>query len=101
MLSLLISVILCVPLVLFALSNTATVRFALWPTDYGVDAPISIAMLSAMAISFLLGALLVWASALSQKRRARRAERTVRVLEDHIEDLKTRVGSATSRTPVV
>ena len=43
-----------------------------------------------MAIAFLLGALVVWMSELSQRRRARRAERTVRLLEAQIEALKAR-----------
>ena len=88
MLFLIIAFILCLPLVLFALSNTEVVRLGLWPTDYGIDVPLSIAILVAMAIAFLLGALVVWMSELSQRRRARRAERTVRLLEAQIETLQ-------------
>jgi hypothetical protein len=44
-----------------------------------------------MAIAFLLGALVVWMSELSQRRRARRAEQTVRLLEAQIEALQARV----------
>ena len=88
MLFLIISFVLCVPLVLFALSNTESVRLGIWPTDYGVDVPLSLAILIAMAIAFLLGALVVWMSALAQRRRARRAERTVRLLEAQVEQLK-------------
>lgn len=90
MLFLIVTFVLCFPLVLFALSNTESVRLGLWPMDYGVDMPVSLAILVAMAIAFLLGALVVWFSALAQRRRARRAERTVRLLEAQIEDLKAR-----------
>lgn len=90
MLFLIVTFVLCFPLVLFALSNTEPVRLGLWPMDYGVDMPVSLAILVAMAIAFLLGALVVWFSALTQRRRARRAERTVRLLEAQIEDLKAR-----------
>lgn len=68
-------------LVLFVLSNQETVRLGLWPTDLGWDVPLSIAILTASAVFFLLGALVVWFGALGWRRRARRAEQRVRVLE--------------------
>jgi putative membrane protein len=91
MLFLIVTFVLCLPLILFALSNTEIVRLGLWPTDYGLEVHLSLAILIAMAIAFLLGALVVWMSELAQRRRARRAERTVRMLEAQIEDLKARV----------
>jgi putative membrane protein len=99
MLFLIVSFVVCIPLVLFALSNTELVRLGLWPTDYGIDVHLSIAILVAMAIAFLLGALMVWISELSQRRRARRAERTIRLLEAQIEALQARTGSAMSLPP--
>jgi uncharacterized integral membrane protein len=90
MLFLIITFILCLPLVLFALSNTEVVRLGLWPTDYGLDVHLSLAILVAMAIAFLLGALVVWTTELGQRRRARKAERTVRLLEAQVEHLKAR-----------
>jgi putative membrane protein len=91
MLFLIVTFVLCLPLVLFMLSNTEIVRLGLWPTDYSIDVHLSLAILFAMAIAFLLGALVVWMSALSQRLRARRAERTVRLLEAQIEALQARV----------
>jgi uncharacterized integral membrane protein len=90
MMFLIVTFALCVPLVLFALSNTEIVRLGLWPTDYGMEVHLSLAILMAMAIAFLLGAFVVWVSELGQRRRARRAERTVRLLEAQIEELKVR-----------
>ncbi len=87
---LIVTFVLCFPLVLFALSNTEVVRLGLWPTDYGIDVHLSLAILVAMAIAFLLGAIVVWMSELSQRRRARRAERKVRLLEAQIESLSAR-----------
>jgi lipopolysaccharide assembly protein A len=100
MLFLIVTFILCVPLVLFALSNTEVVRLGLWPTDYGIDVHLSIAILVAMAIAFLLGALVVWLSEMSQRRRARRAERTVRLLEAQIATLQARTASPMSLPPI-
>jgi putative membrane protein len=94
MLFLIVTFVLCLPLVLFALSNTEVVKLGLWPTDYGIDVPVSAAILVAMAIAFLAGALVVWVSELAQRRRARRAERTVRLLEAQIEALQARPAPA-------
>ena len=90
MLFLIVVFILCIPLVLFALSNTEMVRLGFWPTDYGIDVHLSVAILVGMAIAFICGGLVVWISALAQRRRARQAERTVRLLEARIEELKAR-----------
>jgi uncharacterized integral membrane protein len=99
MLLLIFCLIICVPLVLFALSNTETVHLYVWPTDYSLDAPLSLAILIAMAIAFVLGALVVWLSVLAQRRRARQAERTVRVLQEEVSHLKARTEPNLSLPP--
>ncbi len=72
-------------LVVFALSNRSTVRLGMWPTDLSLDVPLSLAVLGAGAVFFVLGALVTWISTLSQRRRARRAESRVRLLERELE----------------
>jgi putative membrane protein len=99
MLFLIVAFVLCLPLVLFALSNPQIVRLGLWPTDYAIDVHLSLAILVAMAIAFLIGALVVWMSELSQRRRARRAERTVRLLEAQVEALQARAAATASLPP--
>jgi hypothetical protein len=47
-----------------------------------------------MAIAFLLGGAVVWLSELAQRRRARRAEYTVRLLETQVQELKARLPQA-------
>lgn len=86
-------------LVLFALSNTQPVRLGLWPTWYGIETPLSAAMLVAMAVAFLLGAILVWFAELGQRRRARKAERTVRALQDEVQQLRARLSGPKSLPP--
>jgi lipopolysaccharide assembly protein A len=78
-------------LVLFALSNTAPVRLALWPTGLSGELPLSLAILGGMAVAFLAGGLLVWVSELAQRRRARRAEQVIRLLEAQVQELKSHV----------
>ena len=88
---LLIALPLLLLLVLFALSNTEMVRLHLWPTDYALELPLSLAVLGGMAIAFLTGGVLVWISELAQRRRARHAEQTVRLLEAQVRELKARL----------
>ena len=90
MIFLIITIVVCVPFAVFALSNMEHVRLGLWPTDYVIDVPISLAILTGMALGILLGALMVWVAELGQRRRARRAERTVRLLQAQVDALQAR-----------
>jgi uncharacterized integral membrane protein len=85
-------------LILFALSNQQSVSFGLWPTDLSVQAPLSLAVLGAGGIFFILGALVVGINSVAQRRRARRAERRVRMLENELEDLRPRRGARPTGT---
>jgi uncharacterized integral membrane protein len=91
---LLIALPLLLLLVLFALSNTAPVHLQLWPTDYALEMPLSLAVLGATALAFIAGGTTVWVSELAQRRRARRAEHTARLLEAQVQELKARLGEA-------
>jgi lipopolysaccharide assembly protein A len=93
---LLIGLPLLILLVLFALSNKAPVRLGLWPSDYTLQLPLSLTVLVAMAIAFLAGGVTVWVSELAQRRRARRAEQTVRLLEAQVQELKARLPQSPS-----
>ncbi|HEY2132451.1 MAG TPA: lipopolysaccharide assembly protein LapA domain-containing protein [Acetobacteraceae bacterium] len=86
-------------LVLFALSNTQSVHLGLWPTDLVLDAPLSIVVLSGMAIAFALGALELWFSAMAARRKARRAEYRVRLLEAQVQELKARNATPAAAAP--
>ena len=77
-------------LVLFALSNSETVRFGLWPMDFTIALPLSIAMLAAMGVAFLLGALMLWATGLGARSRARQLERERDLLDAQVRELKGR-----------
>ncbi len=88
-------------LVLFALSNTEPVRLGFWPTGIALDVPLAIAVLGGMGIAFLLGGLFVWIGELGQRRRARRAEYTVRVLEEQLRELRARQHAGAALPPPV
>lgn len=82
-------------LVLFALSNPQPVRLTIWPFDLALEAPLSLAVLLAMAVAFLLGALIAWLGTLAALSRARRAEEKVRLLDAQVSALKARLPPAT------
>ena len=71
-------------LVSFVMSNPETVVIRLWPTDLAQSMPLSIAILSAMAGAFLIGALLIWFNAVAARYAARRANVRVSVLEAQV-----------------
>ncbi len=77
-------------LVVFALSNQQPVSLGFWPTDLTWQLPISLAVLGASAVFFVLGALVVGMNSVAQRRRARRAERRVRALEEQLETMRPR-----------
>ena len=77
-------------LVVFALSNRSSVSVGLWPTDASLVVPLSLAVLGAGAIFFVLGAIVAGLSSMRQARRARRAENRVRSLEREVETLRPR-----------
>ncbi len=95
---LIVGIPLLIVLLLFALSNQQDVRLALWPTDFTLQAPIAIAILAAAAAAFIIGALFTWLGGMGQRRRARRAEDTVRLLEGQIAALKSRLPTTTAGT---
>ncbi len=81
-------------LVLFTLSNPQPVRLSFWPTEWSLEAPLSLVVLGAMAVAFLLGGLLVWLSVVAARRRARKAEREARTLDARIREMQARPQSA-------
>lgn len=78
-------------LVLFALSNRQPVSIGFWPTDLDLVVPLSGAVLAVAAAAFLAGACIVWMAELRIRRRARRAEAHVEVLEEEIRALQARL----------
>ena len=89
----LLAIPLIVILVAFALSNQQVVHLGLWPTDIVIDLPLSVAVLVAAGVFFLVGGFMTWTTALAARARARSAERTVRQLEAQIEALRARPGT--------
>lgn len=90
MLALILALPFLLLIVLFALSNKQTVQLTLWPTDFQLDMPLSLAALGLAFVFFLAGALMAWGGAVAARSRARRAEATVRQLRGQVEALQAR-----------
>jgi uncharacterized integral membrane protein len=78
-----------VVLVAFALSNPQPVRLGLWPTDILLELPLSIAILAASGVFFVLGAAIGWAGAVGQRARVRAAQREARQLQAEVTSLRS------------
>ncbi len=85
-------------LIVFTLSNPQPVPLGLWPTDFTLEVPVSLAILIASGLFFFLGALFVWFGTVAARRRHRRAERRAAALEAQ---LKAHTAPPTITRPVV
>jgi uncharacterized integral membrane protein len=94
MIRILISIPLLIVLIAFALSNQQPVQLGLWPTDIVLSVPLSVAILVAAAIFFVVGAFMTWAGAVASRGRARRAERSVRELRAQVAVLRDQQAEA-------
>jgi putative membrane protein len=80
-----------IAIALFAVSNRQPVAIGFWPTDLDLVVPLSGAVLAVAAFAFLVGGILVWLTELRVRRRARRAEARVEVLEEEVRTLRARL----------
>ena len=97
----LLAIPLLILLVAFALSNQQPVRLGLWPTDIQVDIPLSVAVLVAAGLFFLVGAFMTWTTALAMRARARAAERLVRQLEAQVDAMRARPVQMANTLPML
>ena len=76
-----LAAIIMVLIVIFALSNKQLVVLGFWPTGFTWETPLSVAVLVVAAVFFIGGAVLGSSGAMAARRRARRAEARLRVVE--------------------
>ncbi|WP_419898381.1 lipopolysaccharide assembly protein LapA domain-containing protein [Roseomonas sp. USHLN139] len=94
LIGLLLTALLLLLLVLFAISNSGAVLLRLWPLDLVWEVPLAGAVLGAAAISFLLGALVAWGGALRYRRRAWKMQRAAQLLEAELAELRAQQEAA-------
>jgi uncharacterized integral membrane protein len=74
--------------VLFALSNRQQVELRLWPLDLVWQAPLSVAVLGASALAFVIGAGIVWVSGMPQRSRSRASIRRAEALQREVDAIR-------------
>ena len=84
----LIAVPLLVAVPLFAILNLNSVELTFWPLPFVVQAPVFVVALIGLAVGFFAGGVVAWFSAGRARARARAAERTVRIRDIEIEELR-------------
>ena len=70
-----------VVLALFAVTNRAAVSLGLWPLPLVLELPLYLAIIAAMLIGYVAGALCVWIAGRHDRREGRRRGRRIAALE--------------------
>lgn len=73
----------------FALNNRQTTTLNLWPAGVVIEAPLYLFSLGTLFAGLLLGILIGWISHLPHRMETRRLRRDIARLHDKIEDLST------------
>ncbi len=95
MLRLIVTLPFLVALVVFAIYNQEIVTLS--APGYSRQSSLAVMVMVTAVIFFLVGALTVWFAELRQRRRARRAEQTVRGLETQIGELRLQLAQAVTQ----
>lgn len=92
----LIAVPLFVAATLFTISNLEKVTLKMWPLpeQWSISVPLFFVALVGLFVGFVAGSLVAWFGAGRARARARAAERTVRIRDIEIEELRRQVQEA-------
>ena len=96
MLRLFITLPFLVALVVFAIYNQEIVTISM-PGGYSRQTSPAVLVMVVAVVFFLVGALAVWFAELRQRRRARRAEQSVRGLEAQLAELRLQLAQAVAQ----
>lgn len=94
-------VVLLLVLAVFAFSNQQPVALGFWPTGTTAQMPLALAVLVAMAVGFLFGAVVLWLEGLRHRLRARQAEQRAAALEHELQGLRAGLAQAVRPGPVL
>jgi uncharacterized integral membrane protein len=86
-------------LALFAASNRAVVALALWPLPFVVNLPLYLAVLGALLIGAVAGALSAWAAGRRRRREIRRRGRRIAALERELAATQAQLPGASENPP--
>ena len=78
----------------FAASNRDAVSLTLWPLPFVFDLPLYLAVLGAMSIGFVIGAVATWNAGRRRRRELRRRGRRITALESELVATQARLPAA-------
>jgi len=78
----------------FALNNRQTTTLNLWPAGVVIEAPLYLFSLGTLFVGFALGALIGWIGHIPHRMEARRLRRDIGRLREKIEDMSSTLPSA-------
>jgi len=81
-------------LALFAASNRGDVALGVWPLPFALDLPLYVAILGALLIGFIAGALAAWVAGRRRRREARHRRRRLAALERELAATQGQLGGA-------
>ena len=77
-------------LMLFAVSNRASVPLALWPLPFAVDLPAYLLVSAALLVGFIVGTIIAWIGGHRVRRELRRRRRRIAALERQLAATQSR-----------
>lgn len=77
----LVTAVVAVVLIVFAVANRAGTTLSLWPFPVKLEAPVYLVVLLALLVGFLIGELMAWFNGRRWRRAARRNARRIEELE--------------------
>ena len=97
MLRLIVTLPFLIALVVFAFENQQVVTLDL-PYIFNGQSTLAMVVIVVALVFFLIGGLAVWFAELRQRRRARRAEGTIRTLEAQVVDLRQQLAQSVAQS---
>ena len=97
----LITALIALVLIVFAVSNRESVAISYWPLSFMVEAPLYLVVLLALLVGFLFGELVAWMNGRRWRREARLRGRRLEVLERELATTQSQLASAQANPPAV
>jgi uncharacterized integral membrane protein len=90
----LVAAVVALLLVIFAISNRQTVEVTFWPFPVTIDSALSLIVLGAIVLAFLVGQFVAWLGAQRWRHEARAKQRRIEALERELAATQTQLTSA-------
>jgi uncharacterized integral membrane protein len=86
-------------LVIFAISNRQTVEVTFWPFPVTIDSALSLIVLGAVVLAFLVGQFVAWLGAQRWRNEARAKQRRIEALERELAATQTQLRPPGEQVP--